>query len=165
MLDHADRIFTTGAALSLDLVLTTDPPTRLGSRSFVAHRIAEQPVRLHAVPERLNHKTLKAVFANEPFILPTEGTIRSGFIGLSARIGRNAQIAAEVDDMAMVRLLAREGVGVAIAPSVVFADEIAAGAIVTASLDLKITEVFYAVTITRTFPHPTLAQLLTLAEA
>lgn len=151
-------------SLALDAVLTTDPPNSIGTRSFVTHRIAEQRVGLHAVPHRLRHKTLTAVFDNEPFILPTEGTIRSGFVSLCARVKREANIVAEVDDMAMVRLLAREGVGVAIAPSVVFADEIAAGTIVTAPFDLKMSETFYAVTIMRTFPHPALAQLLTPVE-
>lgn len=148
------------AALALDVVLTTNPTHSIGARSFVTHRIAEQHVGLHAVPRLVRHESLPAMLANEAFILPTEGSIRSGFISLTARFGVEADIAAEVDDMAMVRLLAREGVGVAIAPSVVFADEIAAGAIATAPFDLPITETFYAVTIERTFAHPALARVL-----
>ena len=60
----------------------------------------------------------------------------------------------------MVRLLTREGAGVSIAPSVVLADEIAAGTVQTAPYDLGIVEVFYAVSAPRRFGHPALAGLL-----
>jgi len=62
--------------------------------------------------------------------------------------------------MAMVRLLAREGIGLAIAPAVVMADELRSGRLVSAAFDLKIMEDFYAVTVKRTFPHPMLQTLL-----
>ena len=70
------------------------------------------------------------------------------------------RIIAHVDDMAMVRLLARAGLGLAIAPTVVVADELASGMLATAPFDLGITEPFFAVTLPRKFPHPALAGLL-----
>ncbi len=70
------------------------------------------------------------------------------------------KIAAEVDDMAMVRLLAREGVGLAVAPAVVLADEIDQGILHLAPFALSITESFYAITARRSFPHPSLGKLL-----
>ena len=62
--------------------------------------------------------------------------------------------------MAMVRLLARSGAGLAIAPSVVVADELKAGRLATAPFKLDIVETFYAVTMRRTFPHPLLSRLI-----
>ena len=62
--------------------------------------------------------------------------------------------------MAMVRLLARENAGVAVAPAVVLADEIANGRLASAPFALDIVEPFYAVTISRRFPHPALAALI-----
>ena len=79
---------------------------------------------------------------------------------LIARLGVEPKVAAHVDDMAMVRLLAREGFGVAVAPAVVVADEVTAGLLATAPFDLGIEEPFFAVTLPRKFPHPALADLL-----
>ena len=66
--------------------------------------------------------------------------------------------------MAMVRLLAREDIGVAVAPTVVLADEIASGRLATAPFALRISEPFYAVTSKRQYPHP-LLELLLKADA
>lgn len=88
------------------------------------------------------------------------GAIRIGFDSLIARLGITPRIVAEADDMAMVRLLAREDAGVALAPDVVLADEIATGRLATAPFDLEITETFYAITAPRNFPHLLLAEVL-----
>jgi len=93
-------------------------------------------------------------------ILPTETVIRTGFENLIAKLGLQPRVVANVDDMAMVRLLAREGTGLAIAPTVVDAHEIASGVLATAPFDLGITEPFFAVTLPRKFPHPALHGLL-----
>ncbi|SDJ14213.1 LysR family transcriptional regulator [Lutimaribacter saemankumensis] len=147
-------------SLALDVVLTTEPPHRDSFSDLVAHRLDEQPVGLYGVPERLNHPSLADTLAAEPVILPTESSIRTGFDGLVARLGVAPRVVAEVDDMAMVRLLAREGLGLAITPAVVLADELAAGVLRPAPFDLDIQESFYAVTLPRKFPHPALARLL-----
>lgn len=146
-------------ALGLDVVLTTEPPPSGQSASFTTHRIAAQSVGLHGAAYRLQHKTLTELLTHEPLILPT-GAIRTLFDGLLARLSVTPNIIAEVDDMAMVRLLAREGAGVALAPDVVLADEIASGRLATAPFDLELTETFYAITVPRNFPHPLLAELL-----
>ena len=146
--------------LALDVVLTTQVPDRGSESHFAAQRIAEQAVRVHGTPEHLDYATLAELFENEPVILPTESVNRTGFENLTANLGVQPRIVASVDDMAMVRLLAREGVGVAIAPSVVVADEIASGVLATAPFDLGISEPFFAVTLPRKFPHPALADLL-----
>lgn len=146
--------------LALDLVLSTEPPARALYPELVAHRIAEQPVGLYGIRSRMTHGDLASLMAHEPIILPTESSIRTGFDSLAARIGATIRIAAEVDDMAMVRLLAREGAGVAIVPAVVVADEIEQGILYPASFLLEITETFYAVTARRGFQHPVLPKLL-----
>lgn len=147
-------------ALALDVVLTTEPPARDGGARFVAHRVAEQKVELHGTARRLRHATLAETLAAEPVILPTDSSIRTGFDSVVARLGLTPRVAAEVDDMAMLRLLAREDAGLAIAPAVVLADELAAGLLRTAPFDLDTVEGFYAVTIRRRFPNPVLESLL-----
>lgn len=144
-------------ALALDVVLTTQVPD--GEMPMAAQRIAEQPVRIHGWPDRMTHDGLAALLTHEPVILPTDRVIRTGFEDLIARLGVEPQVMANVDDMAMVRLLAREGAGLAIAPSVVVADELKAGILATAPFDLGISEPFFAVTLPRAFPHPALATL------
>ncbi|WP_420013773.1 LysR family transcriptional regulator [Tateyamaria sp.] len=146
--------------LSLDVVLTTQVPQSDAPLPFAAQRIAEQPVRLHGKADLLAYDTLPDLLTQAPLILPTESVIRTGFDSLLARLGVTPNIVADVDDMAMVRLLAREGAGVAVAPTVVLADEVAGGLVATAPFDLDIMEPFFAVTLPRKFPHPGLAGLL-----
>ena len=146
--------------LSLDVVLTTEPPQREQGAEFASRRIAEQPVGIHGLPKLLRHSTLADLLASEPLILPTGSAIRAGFEGLVDRLGVTPRISALVDDMAMVRLLARDGAGLAIVPPIVLADEISSGLLQTAPFTLDIVEPFYAVSVRRKYPHPILADLL-----
>ena len=148
------------ADLALDVVLTTDAPRSAAGSDFIAHRLAAHPAHLHGIPQRLQHDSLTALLDHEPVIVPTESAMRTGFNRLTARLGVQPRIIADVDDMAMVRLLAREGVGLALAPDIVLADEIAGGQLATAPFDLGIVDRFYAITTMRSFPHPLLHTLL-----
>ena len=159
----ADVLFAGLRTLKLDVLLTTEPPHGGYGGDLTAHRLAEQSVGLHGAPRRLRYHDLADLLANEPLIVPTDAAIRRGFDSLVARLGVVPKIIADVDDMAMVRLLARADAGVAVAPDVVLADEIASGRIGTASFALNIAESFYAVTAQRSFPHPALADLLVRA--
>ena len=150
-------------ALALDLLLSTAPPARALYPDLIAHRIDEQPVGLYGIARRMGHDSLAALLEREPVILPTESSIRTGFDSLVARLGVTARIAAEVDDMAMVRLLAREGVGVAVIPAVVVADEIEQGILRPAPFALDISETFFAITAPRRFQHPVITPLLEAA--
>ena len=147
-------------SLALDVVLTTQVPDSGSAPVFAAQRISEQPVGIHGRPQQLDHASLRGLLESEPLILPTESVIRTRFENLVANLGIQPRVVANVDDMAMVRLLAREGVGLAIAPTVVVADEIASGLLETAPFDLGISEPFFAVTLPRKFPHPALSGLL-----
>jgi len=157
---NAETLFGELRSLAIDVVLTTEPPPSAFGADLTAHRIAEQSVGIHGNAERMNYDNLRDLLVNEPLIVPTESSIRTGYRSLIARLGIKPRIAADVDDMAMVRLLARENIGLAIAPAIVLADEIASGRLQTAPFDLDIIESFYAVTIQRNFPHPALVELL-----
>lgn len=167
--DRVELILSSGSSavllaalrsLALDVVLSTEAPAREPASDLLAHKIAEQHVGLYGTIGRLGHPTLEGLLAAEPVILPTESSIRTGFDSLVARFGVTPRIAAEVDDMAMIRLLAREGVGLALAPAVVLADELDQGILQPAPFRLDIVEAFYALTIKRSFPHPLLPMLL-----
>ncbi len=149
-------------ALNLDVVLINTPPARDAVTPFISHRLSEQPVSLVGTPERLRGKSdLAELVAKQPVILPTADTgIRIGFDAWIDRLGIRPQIGAEVDDMAMMRLLARQGVGLAVLPPIVVQDELTSGRLQEAGRLPDIGETFYAVTITRRFPNPILAELL-----
>ncbi|MFN3458695.1 MAG: LysR substrate-binding domain-containing protein [Novosphingobium sp.] len=80
---------------------------------FIAQHVYQQRVSLIGRPYYGKPgATLADLLGEHPVILPTlESGVRSQFEALVARLGITPQIAAEVDDMAMMRLLAREGAG------------------------------------------------------
>ena len=151
------------ASHSLDMVLTNQPPPTDALSPFVTHRISEQPVSLVGRPDQIApHLGLSSSLAKRPLILPTIGTsVRTGFDALLERLRLRPQIAAEVDDMAMMRLLAREGVGLAVLPPIVVKDELAAGTLIELDQLPGIIEQFLAVTVKRRFANSLVAMLLT----
>ena len=149
-------------SLAIDVFLTTEPPSGVVEKDLTAHKVAEQKVGLHGAPTRMNHKSLKKLLEREPLIVPSDIVIRRGYDSLVTRLQIEPNVVALVDDMAMVRLLTRADAGVAIAPDVVLADEIASGRIVTSKFGLDIVESFFAITVRRTFPHPLLKELLNI---
>lgn len=147
--------------LNLDVVLMNQPPPRDALSTFVAHRLDEQIVSLVGTPERIAGETVEALLATHPVVLPTaESSVRTGFDAWMERLDLRPQIAAEVDDMAMMRLLAREGVGLAVLPLIAVQDELASGMLVEAAPLPDLAETFYAVTMERTFPNPLVRELL-----
>lgn len=148
--------------LNLDIALTNQPPARDAARSHVAHRLAEQRVSLVGIPDRIKSGgTLEKLLADQPVILPTaQSSIRIGFDALMDQLDLRPQIAAEVDDMAMMRLFVREGVGLGVLPPIVVTDELATGMLVEAHPLPGIVETFYAVTLARKFPNPLVRNLL-----
>ena len=151
-------------ALSLDVVLTNLVPARDASSPYLVQRIDEQRVSLVGAPGRapVSGVGIAEILAAHPLVLPTpESSLRAGFDAMLERLGLEPKIAAEADDMAMLRLLARADAGIAVIPPIVVQDELATGRLVEfARLD-EIREVFCAVTIRRRFPNPLLAEVLT----
>ncbi|MBN9434562.1 MAG: LysR family transcriptional regulator [Bosea sp.] len=146
----------------LDVVLVNIAPMRDAATPWIAHPIAEQPVSLVGTPDRVGEsRDVEALLASGPLILPTpESSIRGGVDALLDRLGIRPRIAAEVDDMAMMRLLAREGVGLAAVPPIVVQDELASGVLKEVGRLPEISETFCALTLSRRFPNPLLRALL-----
>jgi len=146
----------------LDVVLANIAPPRDAATPWISHAIAEQPVSLIGLPERIGENAaFEDLLAREPLILPTvESAIRSGADALFDRLRIRPRIAAEVDDMAMIRLLAREGAGLAVVSPIVVKDELQSGKLVEARRFPQLSETFYAVTLSRRFPNPLLREIL-----
>lgn len=150
-------------ALALDVVLTNLAPSREPDSPLLVHQLAEQPVSLIGTASRVGEvpRTLLALLSEEPLILSGPGTsLRLAFDALAARLQLAPVIAAEADDMAMLRLLAREDVGLAVIPSIVVQDELTTGFLVEVAQIDGMYETFYAITRERRFPNPLLALLL-----
>jgi LysR family transcriptional regulator, transcriptional activator of nhaA len=150
-------------ALALDVVLTNLAPARDAASHWLVHNLDAQPVSLIGTPARTKAQTqsLRAHVMAHPLILPTRETaLRAGFDALVGRLGITPAIAAEVDDMAMIRLLARADAGLAVIPPIVVQDELQSGALVEVARLEGLRENFLAVTLQRRFPNPLLAEVL-----
>jgi LysR family transcriptional regulator, transcriptional activator of nhaA len=150
-------------ALNFDVVLTNIAPARDSSNAWLVHPIAEQPVSLIGTQARVGSpsRKLEDLLACEPLILPAaDTTLRASFDALCARLGVTPTVAAEADDMAMLRLLARRDAGLAVIPPIVVRDELASGMLLEAAPLTGLNETFLAVTLARRFPNRLLADLI-----
>lgn len=149
-------------SLSLDVVLINQQPVHDVRSRFVAHRLAERAVSLIGTPSRFRKNcSLAERLMVHPVIVPTSGTsVRAGFDALIYQLDIRPHVIAEADDMAMMRLLAREDIGIAVLPPIVVKDEIAAGSLVEGDELPGIVQTFYAVTMERRFPNPLVKELI-----
>ncbi len=152
-------------AHELDVVLANQPPRVLGGSiapDIISRRIAQQPVGLVGPPCLLRRMLrFPQDLAKLPVLLPAKGLdIRTGFDQLLDQAGIQPIILAEVDDMAMLRLLARSSDALTLVPPIVVKDELAAGTLVEMFTIPGLTEEFHAITQRRRFPNPLLEKLL-----
>jgi LysR family transcriptional activator of nhaA len=149
-------------AHQVDLVLSNQPARRDADTPWHSHLLAELPVSLVGAPVwQRQRRRFPDDFGSVPLILPSqESNTRAGFDLLLAASGIRPRIIAEVDDMATLRLLAREGEGLALVPPVVVRDEIEAGTLIEMHRLTQVRETFYAITPSRRFPNPLVAELV-----
>jgi hypothetical protein len=129
-------------------------------------RIARQPISLVGPPRKSRRAfRFPADLASVPLLLPgPTSDIRASFDLLCDQLGIRYTLRAEVDDMALLRLLARDSGGVALLPTVVVQDELKSGALVEYAVVPDLQESFYAITVQRHFEPPWLKALLQRPE-
>ncbi|NGM18464.1 LysR family transcriptional regulator [Roseomonas stagni] len=143
-------------AHALDLVLANQPATIGAESEWQNTLVADQPVSLVG-RQRATPLRFPADLATEALVLPGRGSaLRAGFDRLMDEAGITPRVLAEVDDMAMLRLLARESGAVTLVPPVVVVDELEAGVLVEHCRLPQLHEAFYAITRRRRFPNPLL---------
>ena len=149
-------------ALTLDAVLSNAPVARDAVKDWSSRLLDEQPVSIVGrKPKRAKPFRFPEDLRETPILLPALGSsIRSAFDLMMDQAGIRPIILAEVDDMAMLRLLARESPGVALVPPIVVRDELSSGILVERCRVPGLVEGFYAITRGRRFPNPLLAELL-----
>jgi LysR family transcriptional activator of nhaA len=149
---------------ALDLVLANRPPARQPGRRLHCRRIARQPVSIVGSQRRKGFRFPRSI-ADAQMILPgRESDIRSEFDALCEQFGVSVHVLAEVDDMATMRLLARDTKALALVPSVVVRDELREGVLYEHCVVPALFEAFYAITATRRFQHPLLDTMLARDE-
>jgi LysR family transcriptional activator of nhaA len=148
---------------TIDLVLSNTPIQRDHDLTLHSQLVAEQPVSLVAPPKLKTKKKFQFPkdLQNTPLVLPSlQSNIRATFDMIMERSGIHPLIAAEADDMAMLRLIARENYAITLVPPVVVQDELKSGNLIELAQIPEIKETFYAITATRRYPNPLIKKLL-----
>lgn len=150
---------------SLDLVLCNQRIHASATDPWRCRRIARQPVSLVGRPTTRPFR-FPDDLAHVPLVLPgRDNEMRSTFDLRCEQLGLRPRVRAEVDDMALLRLLARDSDSVALMPTVVAQDELSAGSLVELAVVPDLYENFYGVTVQRRYEPPLVGQLLARPDA
>ena len=116
-------------AHAVDVVLSNSAPQQDAQSSLRSHLLAQQPVGLVRRPgAAASPFRFPEDLASEPILLPSlDSEIRLAFDRILERAGVRPVILAEIDDMAMLRLLARDSDGLTLVPPIVVRDELEIG--------------------------------------
>ena len=151
---------------AIDVVLANSAAPRDNRSLLRNHLLNEQPVSLVGRPPRRKPRfRFPNDLRTEPILLPSlDSDIRVAFDRILELAGIRPNILAEVDDMAMLRLLARERDGVTLVPPIVVRDELRTGILIEHCRIPEVTEKFYAIVQKRRFPNQLLAKILMMAS-
>lgn len=146
----------------LDLVLSNRSLVSMGHSALRCRRLARQRVCLVGPPRgRRRAFRWPDDIRGQRLLLPGPSSdIRNQFNLLCEEMGLSITPHAEVDDMAMLRLMARDSGGLAVVPDVVVQDELDAGVLETYAVLPEVFETFYAITARRHIQPALLKTLL-----
>lgn len=151
---------------TIDVVLSNRRVHEDAEHAWRCTRIARQQVSLVGHRRRGRPFRFPDDLAKVPLILPSrDSEVRSGFDVLCERHGLRPTIVAEVDDMALLRLLARDLQAVALVPAVVVRDELRSGKLHEYCTVPDLFEEFFAVSVRRQYQHPLVRTMLDQSPA
>ncbi|MDE2294976.1 MAG: LysR family transcriptional regulator [Gammaproteobacteria bacterium] len=147
---------------NLDVVFSNRPVVADSGRPWRCVRIDRQSVCLVGPPRPGTARfRLPVDVAGQRFVVPGPSSdIRSQFDAWCEKRKLRIEVAAEVDDMAMLRLLARDSGAITVLPEVVVQDELRDGRLYRYCSIPGVFENFYAITAQRRHPSPILQRLL-----
>lgn len=157
------ELLTRLSSHTVDLVLSNRPVLADAQAEWRCRRIARQQVSLVGPPRTRRSAAFRFPedLEGHHLLLPSVASeIRTAFDLLCEQLGVRPQILAEVDDMAMLRLLARDTDAIALLPTVVVRDELREGTLQEYCPVPHLVERFYAITVRRHFQPPLLKALL-----
>lgn len=144
-----------------DLALTNIDVRGTDEQRWQCQLLDRQPVSIVGPANRPLTQAFGEAYQNERWVLPVkESSIRSHFDSLCAIHQFKPNILAEADDMAMLRLLARDSGAITVIPDVVVKDELESGKLVHYFSLPNVYEHFYAVTVKRHFQNALIKELL-----
>lgn len=158
---HIDELLRRLSAHRLDLILSNQPVQGDEQNPWRCRLIAKQPVSIIGPSGASVESEFADVLRGRSLIVPgPDNNIRHAFDQLCEYHRLRPNIAAEVDDMAMMRLLTRDTGHYAIMPPVVVRDELKSGALEDYGALPGVFEEFYAISIRRRFQTQALRELL-----
>jgi len=149
-------------AHNLDVVFSNRPVVAEVGKPWRCVRIDRQSVCLVGPPRpRGSRFRFPADASGARFVVPGPSSdVRSQFDVWCEKHELRVEIAAEVDDMAMLRLLARDSGAITVLPEVVVQDELRDGRLQRYCAVPGVFENFYAVTAVRRSPSPIVQSMI-----
>lgn len=147
----------------LDVVLANEPVPSDPSRPVSSRFLGSQVISLVGRADRWSGATLRVPqdLDNVEMAMPsTRHSVRAQFDALCFSAGVQPRLRAEIDDMTMLRLVARDSGWITVLPEVVVQDELHSGELVHVGESSELTEHFYAITVQHSHPVGPLNQLL-----
>ena len=133
----------------LDVVLTTETIPADPERPLHCCFLGSQSISLVGPASHWKAHSLRVPEDLEGVDIALPGSrhaLRAQFDALCASAGVTPRLRAEVDDMAMLRLVARDSGWLTVLPEVVVQDELRSGSLVTVGQPTQLRERFYAIT-------------------
>ncbi len=147
----------------LDVVLANDAVPANPDRPLHCRFLGSQPISLVGPARRWKGRRVRLPDGLGDLEVALPGprhAIRAEFDALCVSAGVTPRIRAEVDDMAMLRLIARDSGWLTVLPEVVVQDEIRSGQLVRVGRSARLQEKFYAITTLQRHRLERLDQLL-----
>jgi LysR family transcriptional activator of nhaA len=141
---------------NLDVVFSNRPVVAEAGKPWRCVRIARQTVCFVGPPmPRGRRLRLPGGLSGARLVVPGPSSdIRSQFDAWCEKHRLRIEVAAEVDDMALLRLTARDSGCIAVVPEVVVQDELRDGKLQRLGIVPDVFENFYAITARRNIPSP-----------
>ncbi|MCB1671487.1 MAG: LysR family transcriptional regulator [Gammaproteobacteria bacterium] len=159
--DSQDGLLDGLAKHRLDVALTDSDVRGSDTQIWQSQLLARHPVSIIGPPDLPLGKKFPDGYQRMRWVVPTrDHEIRRAFEGVCARSQLIPDIKAEANDMAMLRLLARNSGALAVLPAVVVRDEIEQGTLREYMTLPNVHGDFYAITIRRTFAPSVIQDLL-----
>jgi LysR family transcriptional activator of nhaA len=144
-----------------DLALTNIQVQGTNKEVWQCQLIARQPIAIVGPPDLPLGNAFSHRYRDHEWVTPVaDSPVRSAFDSFCAQHQFKPRIVAEADDMAMLRLLARDTGALAVMPDVVVKDELQQGKLVNYLTLPNVYENFYAVSVKRQIQNPLISELI-----
>ncbi|MBU6491758.1 MAG: LysR family transcriptional regulator [Burkholderiales bacterium] len=150
----------------LDVVLANEAVPADPEQPLHCQRLGSQPMSVVGRAEIWHGHRLNipgGLHAVEMAVPGVRHAVRAQFDALCASAAVEPRIRAEVDDMAMLRLVARDSDWLTLLPEVVVQDELRTGRLVVVGVSTELTENFYAITAPNRYRPRVLDELMARA--